>query len=93
MQDTKENIERLSKMLRTSTSQEESSSHTQEEAHNFVENVLQTPPSQKEQQKDVEGEEEVMQDASIEKKIVEEEVQQAHREKDKEGEDAIKAIL
>lgn len=48
MQEAKENIERLSKFLNTSVPQEESPSKASREVQDFLENVLQTPPSQRE---------------------------------------------
>ena len=62
MHETTEGIERLFKMLKTGEVQDPEQSQMIEEAQQFVENLIQTPSSQREQ-KEGEGSEEVMQDA------------------------------
>ena len=64
MHETSEGLERLFKMLKTREVQEPKQSQTMEEAQQFVENLIRTPSSQREQ-KEGEGSDEVMQDAPV----------------------------
>ena len=71
MHETSVGIERIFKMLKTGEIQEP---ETMEEAQQFVENLIQTPSSQREQ-KEGEGSDEVMQDAPAGRAV---EMGQAH---------------
>ena len=83
MHETSEGIERLFKMLKTGEVQEPEQSQTMEEAQQFVENLIQTPSSQREQ-KEGEGSEEVMQDAPQGEAVIEPLAQEPAAEIEKE---------
>lgn len=51
MQDAEENIVRLSKMLKEDVPNRQSPSQTSKEEWAFMESIISTPPSQREQQK------------------------------------------
>lgn len=74
MHETSEGIERLFKMLKTGEVQELEQSQTMEETQQFVESLIQTPSSQREQ-KEGEGGDEVMQEAPAGRAV---EMEQTH---------------